>query len=130
MVRGKLRWSVVKNRRVGGKIRPVTIQTLGHHPDMESARKAWDALRGPYFGPDGLSDAGFRFFADQEPTPPRPLPSCFAVLGLNRVSTEQEVKAAYRSKILDAHPDRGGRHDKAVALNRAYEEALEWIGPA
>jgi hypothetical protein len=130
-VRGKLCWSVVRERRVGGKVRRATIETLGPHPDRESAQRAWDALRGPFFGPDGLSDdAGFRSFADREPASHRPLPGCFSVLGLDRAATEDEIKAAYRARILDAHPDRGGSHDEAVVLNRAYREALDWFDRA
>jgi hypothetical protein len=102
--------------------------TLGPHPDRESAQKAWDALRGPFFGPDGLSDhAGFRFLSDREPAPHLTKPGCFAVLGLDRAAIEDEIKAAYRARIADAHPDRGGSHDEAVVLNRAYREALDWI---
>jgi hypothetical protein len=123
-VRGKLCWSVVRERRIGGKVRRATIETLGPHPDRESAQKAWDALRGPFFGPDGLNDhAGFRSFADREPAPHRSIPGCFAVLGLDPAATEDEIKAAYRSKAVEVHPDRGGSHGAMVELNRAYEEA-------
>jgi len=108
-VRGRLYWSVVRNRRVGGRVRQETIETLGPHPDRESAQRAWDKLRGPFFGPDGMCDAAadFWFASIRKSATLRHLPGCFAVLGLDRIASEQEQG---RVPGLDCgRPSRPGR---------------------
>jgi curved DNA-binding protein CbpA len=34
------------------------------------------------------------------------------------------VKAAYRQRVKQVHPDYGGKHEDFLALQAAYEEAL------
>jgi hypothetical protein len=43
------------------------------------------------------------------------------VLGLGEVFTSAELRRAYKRAAFAAHPDRGGTHDQAVAVNKAYE---------
>jgi hypothetical protein len=44
-----------------------------------------------------------------------------ALLGIDRAAGPEEVRAAYRRLIRDAHPDRGGTDGiRAAALNEAY----------
>ena len=43
------------------------------------------------------------------------------VLGVDEKATENEVKAAYRKKVLEKHPDRGGSEDAFAQLNAANE---------
>jgi curved DNA-binding protein CbpA len=46
----------------------------------------------------------------------------YAVLGLERTATQEEVKAAYRSESQKAHPDRaGGSAERMTEVNRAYQ---------
>jgi hypothetical protein len=49
-----------------------------------------------------------------------------AVLGLLPPYTLEDVKAAYRDKVLQAHPDRGGNPADFVRLQEAYERAVEY----
>lgn len=45
----------------------------------------------------------------------------YQVLGVGPGAGAQEIKAAYRAKLLAAHPDKGGRGDAdVVPLNLAY----------
>lgn len=64
----------------------------------------------------------------------------YGTLGVDRIADAEEVKAAYRAKARDAHPDRGGDHDTMAALTvaydvlgnavkrRAYDEQLRLLG--
>ena len=45
----------------------------------------------------------------------------YAVLDVKRTATPPEVKAAYRAKAREAHPDRGGSADRFAAVQRADE---------
>lgn len=45
----------------------------------------------------------------------------YAVLGVWRSATPAEVKAAYRAKAREAHPDRGGEAARFAAVQCAYE---------
>jgi glycine cleavage system regulatory protein len=48
------------------------------------------------------------------------LVEALAALGLERGATWSEVRAAFRARILVAHPDRGGTDAAAARLNAAF----------
>lgn len=58
----------------------------------------------------------------------RPGAECLAVLGLGPGATIEQVKAAYRRKAVEIHPDRGGTDAAMAQLNEAYEAALRLLG--
>lgn len=45
------------------------------------------------------------------------------VLGVAQHATAQEIQAAYRAKVKEHHPDKGGERDAFVRVQRAYEQA-------
>ena len=45
----------------------------------------------------------------------------YAVLGVSPEATLAEIKAAFRRKAMEAHPDRGGSHEEMTRLNEAWE---------
>lgn len=45
----------------------------------------------------------------------------YGTLGVDRTATPAEIKAAYRAKASEAHPDRGGDHEAMAALTVAYD---------
>ncbi len=59
---------------------------------------------------------------------PAPRPSgeasIWSVLGLTARASSEEVKAAYKRRALELHPDRGGQAAHFRQLHAAYEEAL------
>ena len=49
--------------------------------------------------------------------------SIWTVLGVARDATDDELKAAYRRRVLEVHPDHGGDEASFRAVLDAYEEA-------
>ncbi len=58
----------------------------------------------------------------------RQLPKCLDMLRLSWPCTVTDVKEAYRKLVKCAHPDGGGDHDRFLALQEAYEQALQMCG--
>jgi hypothetical protein len=54
-------------------------------------------------------------------------PAFAVTLGLLPPYSMEDVKRAYREKVKDAHPDRGGDRDAFDRIQRAYEEAGEYL---
>jgi hypothetical protein len=65
------------------------------------------------------------------PVPPKPadqdLPSCLEILGLRPPLTLEDVKQTYLAKAMAAHPDRGGDPAAFVRLQKAFEEANDYV---
>jgi chromate transport protein ChrA len=53
-----------------------------------------------------------------------------AVLGVGLAATPDDIRHAYRRKMADAHPDRGGSHDAAARLTAARDTLLKRTRPA
>lgn len=49
---------------------------------------------------------------------------CWSILGISAGATEEEIKAAYRNKAKECHPDSGGTTEMFQRLQMAYNEAL------
>ncbi|WP_254830286.1 J domain-containing protein [Haloglomus salinum] len=54
-----------------------------------------------------------------------PYDEAFAVLGLSEGASESEVRAAYRRKVKQVHPDHGGDEDEFKRVREAYTAARE-----
>ncbi|MCB9609767.1 MAG: J domain-containing protein [Polyangiaceae bacterium] len=63
---------------------------------------------------------GTRSGASGASGPSRPQ-SPYDVLGISPGASPQEIKAAYRRKARENHPDRGGDSAKFRAVNEAYQ---------
>ncbi len=48
-----------------------------------------------------------------------------ALLGVGQNATPDQIRSAYRAKMAQAHPDRGGSHDKAARLTAARDRLLK-----
>ena len=65
---------------------------------------------------------------ERAPAPVQPRPaeaSARALLGVGLAATPDEIRAAYRRKIAEAHPDRGGSHEQAARLTAARDTLLK-----
>lgn len=54
--------------------------------------------------------------------------SAWEVLGVAQGSTLIEIKRAYRARVHETHPDRGGSAEAFQVVQRAYERLLEKRG--
>lgn len=54
-------------------------------------------------------------------------PPFMAVLGLLPPLEMEDVKAAYKAKALEHHPDRGGNPAQFIRVKDAYQQALEFV---
>jgi VanZ family protein len=54
-------------------------------------------------------------------------PEFLKLLGLAFPCSEADVQQAFRQKVWQAHPDRGGDMQGFIALQQAFEQALEYI---
>src|SRR6478736_5926551 len=54
-------------------------------------------------------------------------PPFMSVLGLLPPLELEDVKAAYKAKALEHHPDRGGNPSQFIRVKDAYEQALEFV---
>ena len=52
--------------------------------------------------------------------------SAFRTLGITRDANEAEVKAAYREKVKNVHPDRGGTEEDFARVQEAYATAKQY----
>ena len=55
---------------------------------------------------------------------PSRTPAAFKVLGLRAPCTTEEIKAAYRRRAMEVHPDRGGTPADFQAVEAAYRRLL------
>ena len=54
-------------------------------------------------------------------------PEFMATLGLLPPYTLHDVKAAYRVKAMETHPDRGGKPEDFIRIHEAYKRAMEYV---
>lgn len=57
------------------------------------------------------------------------LSEAYRILGLSTDATWAEVKTAYRRRVAEAHPDRGGSAAEFIRVRAAYEILLSFLGP-
>jgi hypothetical protein len=57
----------------------------------------------------------------------RTLPECISILGLLPPVTAEDVKQAYLAKARTAHPDRGGDAAAFMRLQKAFDEANDYV---
>jgi len=54
-------------------------------------------------------------------------PRCILALGLTLPCTEEEILAAYRRKVKQLHPDRGGDRRSFLRLQAHFEQAMAFV---
>ena len=61
------------------------------------------------------------------PSSDLPVPECLAILGLRPPLTLEDVKQAYMALAKTAHPDRGGDPQAFIRLQKAFDEATDYV---
>lgn len=57
-----------------------------------------------------------------------PTAAAFAVLGVHSGASSEEIRAAYRRKVKEVHPDHGGTKESFRRVREAYATAREHAG--
>ncbi len=55
------------------------------------------------------------------------VPECLSILGLRPPLTLEDVKQAYMARAKTAHPDRGGDPQEFIRLQKAFDEATDYV---
>ncbi len=94
------------------------------HPDTEARLRAGRLLRERHERRRAEESERRREREAREtrrPVRARGLPDHYAVLGISRHATAEEVSRAYRKAMSTHHPDHGGDEEKAKRINEAYD---------
>jgi hypothetical protein len=93
---------------------------------QENARAIWksiEALRGlERWGAKSFVDAAFSGF-QALPAPNGAADNWWEVLGVRPDANSDEVKAAWRRRVRETHPDQGGDPDEFARVQAAYKQA-------
>ena len=55
------------------------------------------------------------------------VPECLAILGLRPPLTLEDVKQSFMARAMQAHPDRGGDPQEFIRLQKAFDDATEYV---
>jgi hypothetical protein len=84
--------------------------------------KTIDAMRGiDRWGVSELLDRMFKGFLSLPATIDDPW---HAVLEVSPDASIETIRAAYRARTMEVHPDRGGSQEESIRVQQAYERAL------
>jgi hypothetical protein len=72
--------------------------------------------------------SGYRYTTELPEWVRKNTPRCILALGLTMPCTEEEILTAYRLKVKQLHPDRGGDRRKFMRLQAHFEQAMALVG--
>lgn len=89
--------------------------------NLQALMKTVDAIRGiERWGTGDMMKAAFAGF---KALPESKETAWYDVLGVTMNSDEATIKEAYRKKVMQHHPDRGGNNDEFNIIQKAYQQA-------
>jgi len=92
--------------------------------NLQAIMKTLEAIRGiERWGTGDMMEAAFDGFKSL-PEPKAEVTSWCEILGVEPCATAEQIKDAYRKKVMEVHPDRGGSSDMFNRVKVAYEQAL------
>lgn len=93
--------------------------------NIAAVAKHIEAMRGQARWGVGTLDQAFTGYAALPPPSAANRRPWRAVLNVGETITLADAEWAYRCRLSDVHPDRGGTHEQAAELNAAINEARE-----
>jgi hypothetical protein len=94
--------------------------------NMQAIAKTIEALRGiARWGTGDMLEAAFTGFTALPAPAAGGAREWWVVLGLPRDASRLDVRLAFQRLASDAHPDRGGTHERMVELLAARDKALQ-----
>ena len=115
----------------GEKSRFSVFQSVGNFVREEDPRGWWNEPSSPPPPP-----------AQEEPPPPprphrktpsapvkpsSPKESHYAVLGVSKTASDDEIKRAFRKLILKCHPDKGGNPEEFIKVRDSYDVLKSYV---
>jgi len=115
----------------GEKSRFSVFQSVGNFVKEEDPRGWWKEPSSPPPPP-----------AQEEPPPPprphrktpsapvkpsSPKESHYAVLGVSKTASDDEIKRAFRKLILKCHPDKGGNPEEFIKVRDSYDVLKSYV---
>jgi len=70
---------------------------------------------------DPFEDDRSRDYEEEPEFHPLKRSNSYEILGLDRDADDDEIKRAFRKRVLEVHPDKGGSHEEFIKVREAYE---------
>lgn len=101
----------------------------GEMPDLPSyygGERFWEYFQKEetWFDDSNMFEDPFMDFDSEGADPvlhPMKRSNSYEVLGVDLNATKSEIKKAYREKVLETHPDKGGSNEEFIKVQDAYE---------
>lgn len=99
----------------------------GAMPDLPSyygGKKFWEYFHKEetWFDDSNMFEDPFEDLPSDDPEVyPLKKSNSHEILGVDLDASKSEIKRAYREKVLETHPDKGGSHEEFIKVQEAYE---------
>lgn len=102
------------------KDKPIINEPL---PDYYNTNNYWNYFQKEetWFDDSNIFEDPFVDVKDEFEFYPMKKSNSYEILEVEKDASKEEIKKAFREKVLKAHPDRGGTKEEFVELKEAYD---------